>query len=116
MGLLRIPVPEVLFPEWHGSEFRVCSDSSHNNTFFNIFLPSSLDHLDAHDRIIIEKLSRVVLVEPDSSHFRGEMNNDITVFDHPCTVLPFPQIDLSAAGNPDIFFMNPFFEKLMDYL
>jgi hypothetical protein len=56
------------------------------------------------------------LVEPDTSYFRGEMNNDITVFDHPCTVLPFPQIDLSAAGNPYIFFENPFFEKLMDYL
>jgi hypothetical protein len=44
------------------------------------------------------------------------MNNDITVFDNPNTVLPFPQIDLSAAGNPDIFFMNPFFEKLTDNL
>ena len=44
------------------------------------------------------------------------MNNNITIFDNLYTVIPFPQIDLFAPGNPDIFFQNSFFEKLIDYL
>jgi hypothetical protein len=44
------------------------------------------------------------------------MNNDITIFDCPNATLPFPQIDLFAPRYQNIFFQNPFFEKLIDDL
>ena len=102
IGLLRIPVPEILLPEGHGCELGVGTDRADNHAFFDPLPSRGLDDLNPHEGIIVEEGGRVLPVESDPAHFTRQVDNDILPRHRMFAVLPFPKVSIPAPWNSEI--------------
>jgi len=68
IGLFRIPVQEVVFLKESQGNFGVFADDSDNQALLKVLLPGGLDHLNNHDRIVVEELGRVSLGIPNPAN------------------------------------------------
>ena len=77
VGLFRIAIPEVFLAERHRRELGIRADGAHRQELGHAGLPSALDQLDAHDRVVIEESAGVLSVGAYPAHHSRKMDYQI---------------------------------------
>lgn len=99
IGLLRITVPEVLFPEWNGGELRVGAYGPQDHAFPDPGLSRRFYDLDPHDGVVVEELCRILLVEADAPDPGCQVDDDVLAVNRFPAVLPDPEIEVFAPRD-----------------
>jgi len=112
--LFGIAVPEILFAERDGCELGIRADSAEDNALPDTCLACGLDDLDPHDCIVEKEIGRVFLVESNPSHLCCEVDDDILALHGLLTVLPFPEVQIAAAGDGKLLPLHSPLLELLD--
>src|SRR6185436_10502806 len=75
--LFGIPIPQVIFLEWHRRKFGVGADGPNLDELLNLVDPRGLHQLDSHHQILVKESSGILAIGPDAAHNGGQMNNHL---------------------------------------
>jgi hypothetical protein len=92
--------------EGDGSELWISAHRPDSHKFLHPSLSRSLDQLDAHQRVIIKKLPRMILVGANSTDYRGEMDDDVLAGHRCATSIEPAQIILRRRGRRNLTAWN----------
>ena len=102
--LFGITVPEIVLLKGDRREFRVGTDRSQGDKFFQFVEVALVDQLDAHHDVFIEESAGILPIEADATHFGGQMNDNVRLclFVEPFHIVALNQIVLGQIGDSDI--------------
>ena len=75
VGLLRVPVPQVVFGERHGGELRVRADGAEQHRLVDAGSAGRLDDVRPHQQVGQVQRRRLRLVEADAADTGGEVDH-----------------------------------------
>src|SRR4029434_2000045 len=77
VGLLRVPVPEVLLPERHRREFGIRAHRPDGHELANSEAPRLLHELGTHHQVLVEEAAGILPVRADPTDDGGQMKNNV---------------------------------------
>ena len=104
VGLFRITVPDILFPEWHGRELGISADCAEPDKLWYIPAPCFIEQLDSHHQVVVEITAGIGPIRPDTPNNRCHVNYHIRI----CVVvksthlLDLHQIVVTASWDENI--------------
>jgi len=116
VGLLGVTVPEVVFPEGNGREFRIGADGADCDELLDISQAGLLDKLDTHNEVFVEEFAGVLAVGADSADDCCEVDDNVGghIVIHSDDVIEVDEVVVLDFGDEDIF-AAAFLESL-DYV
>src|SRR5947209_9570404 len=77
IGLLWVPVPEVVLPEGNRRQLRIGAHGPDGNEFLDTALAGYLHELCTHHQIVVEEFARSFPIGSNSSHHCSEVQDDV---------------------------------------
>ena len=104
VGLLGVPVPEVLLAERHGRELRVGADGAGEHELGGAVQPRLLEHVGAHHQVRVPVAPGVGPVGADAADLGREVEHDLRLglVEQPGRVGHVGEVDLDAPRDGDV--------------
>ena len=77
VGFFRIPVPEIVFAERRGREFRISANRPERDKLLAPVQPRLFDKLHAHHQVLVKKLAGIFLVGANAADYCGQVYDQI---------------------------------------
>ena len=77
VGLFGVAIPERLFAEGDGREFRISADGADGDEFLDAALPGFVHELDAHHQVDVEEIGGAGAVGANAAGQGGQVNDQV---------------------------------------